>query len=106
MPAQKVLAIVTAGVGVVGLGMGGTFGVIAMNKKSDAQRLCPDDCVDKHGADAWSEAKTAGNISTISFIVGGAALAGAAVLWFTAGSSEQTAELGVGLGAVHLRGTF
>lgn len=100
---QKVAAIVVASIGVASLGTGGAFGVIAMQKKKDAEKLCPgDECPDQTGSDAWSKAKTAGTISTIGFAVGGAAIAGAALLWFTA----PQAQLEVGLGSIHVRGTF
>lgn len=101
---QKVIAAVVAGVGVVGLGIGGTFGMLAISKKNDAEKICPADCVDQKGQQAWTDAKSAGNISTIAFIAGGAALATGAVLWFTAGPSKT--EVSVGLGSVRVKGSF
>ena len=104
MPAQKVLAIVAAGIGVAGVATGSVFGVMAMQKKDDAEKLCPDQCADKKGTDAWSDAKQAGTFSTIGFVVGGVGLAGAAVLWFTAPSAQ--AKVGIGPGSIQLRGSF
>jgi hypothetical protein len=107
--AQRVLALVVGGIGVVGLGLGGAFGLVAISKKSDAENACPGQCTDQSGVTKWSDAKSAGNISTVAFIVGGVALAGGAALWFT-GSSESSkgpsAQVGIGPGVVQVRGTW
>lgn len=103
---QKVVAVVVAGLGAAGLITGGVFGVLAMDKKKNAEQICPTDCSNQDGVDAWSEAKFAGNISTIAFAVGGVALAGGAVLWFTAGPSDAPTEVGLGPGTVRVRGTW
>jgi hypothetical protein len=105
---QKILGIVAAGVGVVGLGVGSAFGLIAMSKKSDAQKICPDKCADESGVNAWSDAVSAGNVSTALFIVVGVGIAGAAVLWFTAPSSSGVAspQVGFGFGSVQVKGTW
>jgi hypothetical protein len=106
---QKILGIVAAGVGVVGLGIGTAFGVMAISQKSDAQTLCPSNpCSTQAGVNKWSDAGSTGNISTIGFIVGGVALAGGAVLWFTAqrSSSGATTQVGFGPGALQVRGTW
>ncbi len=109
MGTQKILAIVAGGVGVVGLGLGAVFGVMAIGKKNDAQSACPGaSCPDQASSDKWSDAGSTGNISTIGFIVGGVGLAGAAALWFTAPStaSGPSAQVGLGLGAVQVKGTW
>jgi hypothetical protein len=107
--AQKVVAVVIGGLGVVGLGVGTAFGALAMSKKSDASAVCPDVCATQDGASKWSDAKSAGTISTIAFAAGGVAVAGAALLWFTAPSSPSgglSAQLGLGPGALHVRGSW
>ena len=102
---QKIIAVVVAGVGVVGLGLGGTFGVMAMSRKDEAHKLCPDAACDTAaGSQAWKDAKTAGTISTAGFIAGGVLLATGAVLWFTAGPSRT--QVGIGPGSVRLSGSF
>lgn len=106
MPTQRVVALVAGGLGVASVGTGAVFGVMAMQKKQDAEKICPHDCPDKTGVDAWHNAKTFGTVSTITFAAGGALLAGAAVLWFTASPSKRSAEVGVGLGSVQIRGTW
>jgi hypothetical protein len=106
MPTQRAVAIVLGGVGVAGVGVGSAFGVMAMQRKKDAQKMCPNECADQRGADAWQRAGTAATISTVSFVAGGVLLAGAAVLWFTAGPASQPAEVVVGVGNVQIRGSF
>jgi hypothetical protein len=106
---QKILAIVAGGVGVVGLGVGTAFGLVTMSKKSDAQKACPNLCADPNGVSLWSDAKSAGNVSTVAFIVGGVALAGGAALWFTAkpeSRSGPSAQVGVGPGSLQLKGVW
>ncbi len=104
MPTQRVVALVAGGVGVAGLATGGVFGVMAMQKKQEAEKVCPHDCPDQGGVDKWHTATTFGTVSTIAFAAGGALVAGAAVLWFT--SPKRSAEVGIGPGSVELRGTF
>ena len=103
---QRTLALVAGGVGIVGIGVGTAFGVVALSKKSDAQNVCPNSsCPTQEGSNKWSNAASTGNISTIGFIVGGVGVAGAAALWFTAPSS-RSAQVGLGLGGIRLKGTW
>ncbi len=106
--AQKILAVVAGGIGVVGLGVGSAFGLIAMSKKNDAQNACPDLCKDPSGVSAWSDAKSAGNVSTVAFIVGGVAVAAGAVLWLTAPSSTPgpSGRVGLGPGVLQVAGVW
>jgi hypothetical protein len=110
---QKVLALVAGGLGVVGVGVGAVFGVMAMSKKSDAQNSCPGPgtaCATQNGVSKWSDAASAGNVSTIGFIVGGVGLAAAGVLWFTAtapsASAATAAQVGLGPGGIQVKGTW
>ncbi len=106
---QQVLAIAAGGVGVVGLGIGTAFGVIAISKKNDAENACPQTvCLTADGPGKWHDAKSAATVSTIGFIVGGVGIAGAAALWFTApkeGAALIT-QVGLGLGGIQVRGTW
>jgi hypothetical protein len=81
------------------------FGLQAMSKRRDASSVCPDQCADQGGADLWKSAKTAGNISTVGFIVGGVGLAAGATLWFTAKPS-RSARVGIGPGSIALSGSW
>jgi hypothetical protein len=103
---QKVLGVAAAGVGVVGLAIGSAFGLAAMSKKNEAEAVCPTQCPTQSGVSDWNDAKSEGNVSTALFIVGGVALAGAAVLWFTAPSSNAGARVGLGPGGLAAEGTW
>jgi hypothetical protein len=87
---QRALAIAAAGVGVVGIGIGSVFGLSGMSKVSDSEAHCTGNLCDQTGVGLREDAVSAGNISTIAFSVGLVALAGAAVLWFTAPSRSSS----------------
>jgi hypothetical protein len=106
-----------AGLGVVGLGVGTVFGLMASSTYDDSKAECrPDDpnVCSKEGVDLRDDALAQGNISTIAFVVGGAALAGAGV-WFlidSGGHSESKTALAAtvrpapGGATVALKGAF
>ena len=106
---QRTAALVVGAVGVVGVGIGSVFGLGASSKWSDAKSHCsayPYGC-DAEGLDARASADSKATISTVAFIVGGVALTGAAVLWFTADSGkEKNMAIGVGPGSAFVRGSF
>jgi hypothetical protein len=90
--AQKTWSVVLGGAGLVGLGVGSAFGLMALSERNDAQSACPGSrCATQDAANKWSSAGSTGNVSTIAFIVGGAGVAGAALLWFTAPSPGRVA---------------
>jgi hypothetical protein len=84
---QRIAALAAAGVGVAGVAVGTVFGLKAKSNWSDALSHCrggaTDQC-DATGVSLGGDAKTEATISTISFVVGGVGLAGAAILFFTA----------------------
>ncbi len=83
---QRTIAVVSLGVGAAGLLVGGIFGLISLSDHNKAGELCQvaTRCESEAGVDAWRDARSAGNVSTIAFIVGGVGVAAGAVLWFTA----------------------
>ncbi len=106
---QRLAALVVGGAGVIGLGVGTAFGAVALSQKGDARTLCPGaTCPSPAGVNEWSSATASGTVSTIALIAGGVAVAGAAVLWFTAPRAKEgpTAALGVGPRELLLRGTW
>lgn len=116
---QKTLALVAAGVGVVGLGVGTVFGLKDKSKLSDAESHCVGNSCDAAGVGLREDAVSAGNVSTVAFTVGLIAVAGAAVLWFTAPSSSTlqaptaarprvrvTPTLGTSTAGMMLKGSF
>ncbi len=88
----RVVALVSGGLGLVGLGLGAAFGLDANAKKSDYQQReaggrCDAECVSL-SKDAVGEATA----STIAFVAGGALVAAGAVLWLTAPSGGVEAR--------------
>ncbi len=65
-------------------------------------------CATQDGVTKWNDAKSAGGISTVGFLVGGLGAAGAAVLWFTAPGAKAAArpEVGLGLTGIQVRGVW
>ena len=91
---QKTLALVAGGVGGLGLVMGAFMGLSASSDldASNADGHCrADNHCDLQGADLRDSYKNKALASTIGFIIGGVALAGAGVLWFTAPKGPSVA---------------
>ena len=96
---QKILALAVGGVGVIGLGVGTAIGVVALSNRSSAQTACPNNvCGTLAEANKFASANSTGNVGTVTLIVGGAAVVGGAVLWFTAPKARDTGSTRVGLG--------
>jgi hypothetical protein len=110
------LVFVLAGVGVVGVGLGATFALMAGSTNDDSKALCqkddPNRC-NQEGVDMRNDALAQGNIATVAFIAGGAALAGAGI-WFLvdSGGSAKATAMAAGVSAtpggatVVIRGGF
>jgi len=107
---RQIAALTCGAVGVVGIVSGTVFGLRSQSKHDESDDYCDGNgCRDQRGVDAMESARTAGNISTASFIIGGAALGAAAALWFIVpGASDHGASARVvfGPGALEVRGTF
>ncbi|MBS2014890.1 MAG: tetratricopeptide repeat protein [Deltaproteobacteria bacterium] len=109
------IGIGVAGLGVVALGVGSVFGLMAVSKKSEATRSCgsadPKSCQLDGDVGLWSDAKTLGNVSTVTFVAGGVLIAGAAALWFLGAPSRSTPVVTGGIdpnggGSLGLRGVW
>jgi hypothetical protein len=90
----RTVAIVVGAAGVVSVGIGSVFGVLAMNAKNDENNHCPGGSAGacyQAGVDASKTALNDANISTVTIVGGGVAIAGAAVLWLIApkGAAQQ-----------------
>jgi hypothetical protein len=68
------LGWVLGGVGVVGVGVGATFGLLAMSKKSEVDKDCAGFPCNQAGLDANDAAHTDATISTVGFALGVLAL--------------------------------
>ena len=88
---QRLLGVVVTGVGVVGIGVGAVFGVLALGKKSSAGDHCsPDFTVcNSEGKNDVDAAKSDGFISTVTFIGGAAFATAGIVLYLTAPHAEK-----------------
>ncbi|HEU4406655.1 MAG TPA: hypothetical protein VFS43_15415 [Polyangiaceae bacterium] len=81
----KAAGAVAAGVGVVGLGVGGAFGLHARGKERAADRLCAgSDCASERALVLTDEARDAARVSTLSFVAAGTLLAGGLGAFFLA----------------------
>jgi len=115
---QRTVGLVVGGAGVVAIGLGAIFGLLASSAWSDAKSACGGNaaaCADvANGSAHHDTAVTNGTISTVSFIAGGALLAGGAVLFFSARRTEPSASksisivptAGYGHGGLALTGAF
>jgi hypothetical protein len=115
--ARRTLGLAIAGVGLVGLASGTVFGILTLNKKSKITDECGGNagaCTAPAGSlDAERQAATtSATISTASFIVGGAALLGGGLLYFTAPILSSNAQVRVtprvatNAGGLGLEGTW
>ena len=114
--------VTLAGVGVVGLGLGTAFGLMAKSKYDESKENGRCDLDDANtcspaGVEMRNDAIAKGNIATVGFIVGGAALAGAGIVWLASGSSDAKRSssssgvraapaLGPNLAALFVQGRF
>jgi hypothetical protein len=102
------LFFVAGGVAVVGLGVGIGAGVASTSSHSSLVNNCKgNDCPpsEQSDLDAFHSMRT---VSTIGYVIGGAGLIGAAVLFFTAPREAPAtgAAIWLGPGVGGLRGTF
>ncbi len=84
---QRMIGLVVGGAGVMGLVIGGVFGLVSKSTYNNAfQNECsskPNGC-SSQGAQDGQTAFSQATISTVGFVTGTALLAGGAVLYFTA----------------------
>jgi hypothetical protein len=107
---QRMAGLVAGGAGVVSLGIGSAFGAIAMSKQAesndgpcDADNFC-----NAAGKELRRQAISAATVSTATFVVGSVALAGGAVLFFTAPTPARPSppRVSVGPGSILFHGSF
>jgi serine/threonine-protein kinase len=82
---QRGAALVTAGLGVIGVGLGTYFAVRAKSTWNEAKTHCgANDLCDDFGFGRAQDARHQGDVATGAFTVGAAAIAAGVVLWLTA----------------------
>jgi hypothetical protein len=87
MGTGQIVGLAVAGAGVVALGVGGFFGLRAIDKDDASDLACTPRCT-KDGEALNNEAKSAADISTVSVGIGLAAIAVGGVLFFTSSPSK------------------
>jgi serine/threonine-protein kinase len=112
---MKTAGLIVAGAGAVALGVGTYLAFDAKGDYDAAKERCNGTVCDDAPFQASEDARSQGTVATIVFVVGGAALATGAVLWFVAPSGSQEAppaaglrvnRVGVGRGGLLLGGDF
>jgi hypothetical protein len=107
---QRTLGIVSAGLGVAGLVVGGVFAARAGSKNSDSKAECrpedPNKCTDA-GKQLRDDARGAGNVATIGFGAGVVLLGAGAALFFTAPKSgSPSVAIAPTINGAMLHGSF
>jgi hypothetical protein len=103
---QRVGAIACGVLGAAGVATGTVFGLRSQSKHEQSDEYCAGSrCRDRRGVTLMENARTAGTVSTVSFIVGGVGLGAAAVLWFARPFGREAAvEVGLGPAAIRVAG--
>jgi hypothetical protein len=89
---RRSAALALGGVGVAALGVSAILGLTAISTYHDADCNALHQCT-LAGGDTISRAYTEGNIATAAAAVGGVALVGAGILWFTGPSHRGGVEI-------------
>ncbi|MBN1609514.1 MAG: hypothetical protein JW940_22980 [Polyangiaceae bacterium] len=104
------LVLVFAGVGVAGLAVGTISGLVSMSKHDEAAKHCDGSaCRDTEGVELKDDARLAGNISTVSFIVGAAGLAAGTTFWLMANhesAAPTQARVSIGPRSIAVQGSW
>lgn len=104
---QRIASVVVAGAGVVAIGVGAYLNLAGKSDYNSAVAGCHNGLCTPSEASSASSAASRGTVGMVVMGVGLAAIAGGAVLWFTAPSARSAAPaVGVGPGALFLRGRF
>jgi hypothetical protein len=94
---QKIGGLIAGGAGVVGVVIGAVFGLSSKSKHDASLLNCHAALCNADGVTERNDARSAGNVSTGAFIVGGLGIAGGLALWFTAPTPDGGQTAGVGL---------
>lgn len=94
-PPSTVAGLTIGALGIVGVGVGTAFGIIALDGKNDVDDLCPNDACPTAEAEALAataneDAKTAGNVSTGALIGGGVLVVTGLIVWLAIPDDEPT----------------
>ncbi len=93
-PPWRTVGLVTAGVGVVGLGVGTALGFDAISKNSSSNSAgCNGDACPAGAYSTRQDARSAATASTVMFVVGGVLAAGGVTLWLLAPRSSDAVQV-------------
>jgi hypothetical protein len=101
----RVVALTTGVLGLGALAVGGVFGGFAISAQNQEKSDCAQNC--NRYAQALTDynyAQTNATAATVMFVIGGVLVATGVVLWIAA--PRSSVAVGVGSGAMMLRGTF
>jgi hypothetical protein len=106
---QRTLGYLVGGAGIVGLGLGVTFGLLSKSTYNDASAPAncptgPASCNDT-GVSGGEKAHEQATISTVAFVAGGALVGGGIALYLTAPKDRTTSVVLNGTG-LQLRGKW
>ena len=98
---------VIAGVGVVGIGAGGVIAIAAKSDYDSVASSCPARGCSRTAFDARESARTRADFATAAILIGTAAAAGGALLFFwPSGAGDTRASVAVGAASVRLTVPF
>jgi hypothetical protein len=104
--ARRIAAYSVGGLAVASLVLGGVAGGIALSDKSVVNSQCPRQTCSVTGMQAVNDGKTWSAVSTVGLAVGGAALTGGLVLYFTSSVSAKNPAQTGGIRATNLEGSL
>ena len=95
--ALKTTGLVMGSVGILGLGVGTVFGILAIDQNNQAKDAgCTGSgCPNSAGVGLTNDALTSATVSTVAMIAGGVLLAGGATLYFLAPDDSEVAAIGI-----------
>jgi len=88
-------ALISGTIGVVGVGMGAYFGGLAISRHDKSNAACPQDPCSSASVDYNNSAKTAADISTVTFSIGLVGLAVGTYLWFSHDDKAEPPRLSI-----------
>lgn len=106
---RRVLAVVGGGLGLVGVGLGTSWGLYAISSQNREKSDCPSagpGCNRAQANEDYTVAHEDATASTVAFVAGGALLAAGAILWLTAPSVHVAPAVGSRGGGFILVGDF
>jgi hypothetical protein len=98
---QRTVALGLGGLGVAGAAVGTIFAITAKSRYSDSLALCSaadQNACSADGVSRRNDARAAGNVATVAFAVGAAAIAAGAVLWLTAPRARPSDRAAIRVG--------